>query len=165
MKTGFSVCSFPCKKTTQGKPCFHYRDGFAVYSSKSRVTNVTIYFFFLQIKKESTITRTITFDLELNSKVIDFWINFAILVHFDKRPLFVKSLRSMVGLQYSKKSTIFGELHKAFSSFFSIKLSLTKIDPRKLPRPKGLTPKSLTPKACPPRLTPKVGPSRLAHQG
>jgi hypothetical protein len=26
MKTGFSLCG----KTTQGKPCFHYRDGFAV---------------------------------------------------------------------------------------------------------------------------------------
>ena len=22
---------FPVRKTTQGKPCFHYRDGFAVY--------------------------------------------------------------------------------------------------------------------------------------
>jgi hypothetical protein len=24
---------FPVKKTTQGKPCFHYRDGFAVHAS------------------------------------------------------------------------------------------------------------------------------------
>jgi hypothetical protein len=25
---------FPVIKTTQGKPCFHYRDGFAVYCPK-----------------------------------------------------------------------------------------------------------------------------------
>ena len=26
---------FPVRKSTQGKPCFHYRDGFAVYNSFS----------------------------------------------------------------------------------------------------------------------------------
>ena len=51
MRTGFSLCSisnrekpvfitgipangnrfFPVRKSTQGKPCFHYMDGFAVY--------------------------------------------------------------------------------------------------------------------------------------
>ena len=33
---------FPVRKTTQGKPCFHYRDGFAVYSFGHRIlfTNI-----------------------------------------------------------------------------------------------------------------------------
>ena len=35
-RTGFSLCSFSTQgKTPQGKPCFHYRDGFAVH-----VTNI-----------------------------------------------------------------------------------------------------------------------------
>ena len=31
-RTGFSLCTFPCEKKYTGNPCFHYRDGFAVWT-------------------------------------------------------------------------------------------------------------------------------------
>ena len=32
---------FPVRKSTQGKPCFHYRDGFAVYVLKQNIAEMS----------------------------------------------------------------------------------------------------------------------------
>jgi hypothetical protein len=63
---------FPVRKTSQGKPCFHYRDGFAVHNPLFVILLVDLktYFHIMQQYSLSNNLKTVTTLTKIEKKIL-----------------------------------------------------------------------------------------------